>query len=310
MSDRAYGGIEAGGTKFVCAVGMEWGEIVSEKRFATTSPEETIGRAIDFFRKVRETGQIKSIGIGSFGPLDLDETSPTYGYITTSPKPGWRGTNFVGRVRESLGIPVSIDTDVNAAALGEGKWGAAQGLDTFVYLTVGTGIGGGGVINGRPMRGLVHPEMGHIRLPHERDKDLYEGACPYHKDCWEGLAGGEAMEQRWGTKAEDLPDDHPAWALEAGYLAAGIANLIVTISPQRVITGGGITRKKGLIEDVRSRVVRILNGYVAAPEITERIDEYIVPPGLGERAGVLGAMLVGMGGNYSTSKGGKSSESW
>ena len=292
---RVYGGIEAGGTKFLCAVGTGPDDIRAETRFITTTPEETIGHAIDFFKEARERGKIEAIGIGSFGPLDLNIDSPNYGYITTSPKPGWRNANFAGRVQEALNIPVSIDTDVNAAMLGEGKWGAAQGLDTFIYLTVGTGIGGGSVINGRPMRGLVHPEMGHIMLQHDREKDPFEGTCPYHRDCWEGLASGEAMEKRWGSKAEDLPDDHPAWALEAEYLAAGIANLVVTISPQRVIMGGGIMKKNGLLEDVRSRVVRILNGYVAAPEITEKIEEYIVLPGLGDGAGVLGAILVGMG---------------
>jgi fructokinase len=292
---RVYGGIEAGGTKFACAVGTGLDDIWSETRLTTTTPEETIGRAIDFFRKTREKEKIEAIGIGSFGPLDLNPDSPTYGYITSTPKSGWQNTDFAGRVRDALNVPVIIDTDVNAAALGEGKWGAAQGLDTFIYLTVGTGIGGGGVINGRLMRGLVHPEMGHIRLPHDRERDPFEGSCPYHRDCWEGMASGEAIAQRWGTKAEDLSDDHPAWMLEAEYLAVGIANLIVTISSQRVITGGGIMKKNGLIEDVRLRVVSILNGYVIAPEITEKIDEYIVLPGLGDRAGVLGAMAMVMG---------------
>lgn len=295
MSAKIYGGIEAGGTKFVCATGTGPEDIRAEMRFATTTPEETIGRAIEFFREAMRKEPIEAIGIGSFGPLNLCPDSPTYGYITSTPKEGWENTDFAVKVQKALDVPVKIDTDVNAAALGEGKWGAAQGLDTFIYLTVGTGIGGGGVINGRPMRGLVHPEMGHIFIKHVRDMDPYEGICPYHGDCWEGLASGEAMEWRWGKRAEDLPDDHPAWVLEAEYLAAGIANIIATISPQRVITGGGIMKKSGLIEAVRAGVVRLLNGYVAAPEIIERIDEYIVPPGLGDRAGVLGSMVVGMG---------------
>jgi fructokinase len=294
ISDEIYGGIEAGGTKFACATGTGPEDIRAETVFPTTSPEETIGRAIDFFREEAKQYPLAAIGIGSFGPLDLDHDSPTYGYITSTPKADWRNTDFAGRVQKTLGVPVRIDTDVNAAALGEWKWGAARGLDTFIYLTVGTGIGGGGVVNGRPMRGLVHPEMGHIMLPHDRVKDPFAGSCPYHGDCWEGLAGGEAMEQRWGMKAEELPDGHPAWTLEAEYLAAGIASLIVTISPQKVITGGGIMKKKGLIVVVRSGVVEQLNGYVTAPEIMEKIEEYIVLPGLGDRAGVLGAMVVGM----------------
>lgn len=294
MSEKVYGGIEAGGTKFVCAAGTGPEDIRAETRFPTTTPGETIGKAIGFFREVMKKEPIEAIGIGSFGPLDIKLESPTYGYITTSPKPGWENTDFAGKVQRALGVPVRIDTDVNAAALGEGKWGAAQGLDTFIYLTVGTGIGGGGVVNGRPLHGLVHPEMGHIMLPHEREKDPFNGSCPYHGDCWEGLASGEAMERRWAMRAEDLPDGHPAWALEAEYLAAGISDLIVTISPQKVITGGGIMKKNGLVEAVRARVVELLNGYVSVPEITEKIDEYIVPPGLGDRAGVLGAIVVWM----------------
>jgi fructokinase len=293
-SEKLYGGIEAGGTKFICVVGTGADDIRAETAFPTTSPEETIGRAIQFFRQESVKERIEAIGIGSFGPLDLDLDSPTYGYITTSPKAGWRNTDFAGRVQKALGIPVRIDTDVNAAALGERKWGAARGLDTFIYLTVGTGIGGGGVINGRPMRGLVHPEMGHIMVPHDWDKDPFGGSCPYHGDCWEGLASGEAVERRWGKKAENLPDGHPAWVLEAEYLATGIANLIVTISPQRVVLGGGLMKKSGLIEAVRVGVVKLLNGYVTAPDISERIKEYIILPGLGDRAGVLGAMIVGM----------------
>jgi fructokinase len=295
MSEKVYGGIEAGGTKFVCAAGTGPEDIRAEARFPTTSPEETIERAIEFFSEVMKEESLETVGIGSFGPLDLRPNSPTYGYITTSPKSGWENTDFAGRVHKELGIPIKIDTDVNAAALGEGKWGAAQGLDTFIYLTVGTGIGGGGVINGRPMGGLVHPEMGHILIKHDGNSGAFEGSCPYHGDCWEGLASGEAMERRWGMKAEDLPDGHLGWTLEVEYLAAGIANLIVTISPQRVITGGGIIKKNGLIEAVRVRVVELLNGYVTAPEITENIDQYIVLPGLGDRAGVLGAIVAGMG---------------
>ena len=295
MKEKVYGGIEAGGTKFVCATGSGPEDIRAETRFPTTTPGETIGRAIEFFRGEMKKWEIGAVGIGSFGPLDLDPASPAYGYITTTPKEDWANTDLAGTIQRALGAPVRIDTDVNAAALGEGKWGTARGLDTFIYLTVGTGIGGGGLVNGKPIHGLVHPEMGHIFVKHDRNTDVFKGCCPYHGDCWEGLASGAAMEERWGKKAEELPDGHPGWALETEYLAAGIMNLIVTVSPQKVITGGGIMKKSGLIESVRERVKELLNGYVAAAEITERIAEYIVLPGLGDRAGVLGAMAVGMG---------------
>jgi fructokinase len=295
MNEKLYGGIEAGGTKFVCAVGTGPDDIRAETRFPTTTPDETIGKAIAFFKEAAEQEQIASIGIGSFGPLDLDPDSATYGFITTSPKAGWKHTDFAGRVARELGVPVKIDTDVNAAALGEWKRGVALGLDTFIYLTVGTGIGGGGLINGKPIWGLVHPEMGHMRIPHDMQKDPYKGSCPYHGDCWEGLSSGEAMEARWFLKPEDLPDSHPGWELVTYYLSAGIVNLIVVLSPQKVVTGGGIMKKAGLIEAVRGKVQELLAGYVQAPEITENIADYIVLPRLGDRAGVLGAMVVGMG---------------
>lgn len=285
-----YGGIEAGGTKFICAVGSADGGLAAEVRFETTSPEETIGKSIAFFRQLPEP--ITAVGIGSFGPLDLDPSSTSYGFITNSDKPGWRDTDFAGTVQRSLGVPVGFDTDVNAAALGEHRWGAGVGLDNFLYLTVGTGIGGGGVFGGRPMHGLIHPEMGHIRIPHDFAVDPFPGTCPYHGDCLEGLAGGRTMETRYGQPAETLPDDHPAWALEARYLALGIANFIVTLSPQRIIVGGGVMSKSGLLEAVRQEVVELLAGYVNAPAVTENIENYIVPPVLGNHAGVLGAISL------------------
>ena len=219
-----YGGIEAGGTKFVCAVGTGPSDLRIEPSFPTTTAEETIGRAIAFFQKQQEP--LTAIGIGSFGPIDPNPASPTFGYITTTPKPGWANTDFAGTIQRALGIPVSLDTDVNVAALGEHHWGAAQGLDSFIYLTVGSGIGGGGMMNGQLMHGLLHPEMGHIRIPHDWNTDPYAGFCPYHGDCLEGLAAAPAMELRWGQPPETLPVDHSAWSLEAGYLAMGLANFI------------------------------------------------------------------------------------
>ncbi|MDI7275643.1 MAG: ROK family protein [Anaerolineae bacterium] len=285
-----YGGIEAGGTKFVCAVGSGPDDLRAEQRFPTTTPEETIGRAIEFFRAWPEP--LLAVGIASFGPVDPNPASPTFGYITTTPKPGWAHTDIAGAVRRALNVPVGFDTDVNGAALGEHRWGAAQGLDTFIYLTVGTGIGGGGMVNGRLIHGLVHPEMGHVRVPHDRQADPYPGSCPYHGDCLEGLACGPAIEQRWGARGETLPPDHPAWPLEAEYLALGLVNYIVTLSPQRIIVGGGIMDQPRLFPLLRRRVQALLNGYLQVPAILEGIDGYIVPPALGRRAGVLGAIAL------------------
>lgn len=287
-----YGGIEAGGTKFVCAVGTGPGDLPAETQFPTTTPVETIGRAIAFFRRQPEPESLAAIGIGSFGPVDLHPASPTFGYITGTPKPGWAQANLVGTIQDALGIAVNLDTDVNAAALGEHRWGAAQGLDTFIYVTVGTGIGGGGMVNGQLMHGLAHPEMGHIRITHDWNTDSYAGSCSYHGDCLEGLAAGTAIKLRWGQPPETLPADHPAWLLEARYLAMGLVNFIYTLSPQRIIIGGGVMKQAQLLPMVRQNVQELLNGYVPTPQLLGGIDDYIVPPSLGKRAGVLGAIAL------------------
>lgn len=289
-----YGGIEAGGTKFVCAVGTGPEDIRAEIRFPTASPADTIQKAVDFFREQQEIMRrpLAAIGIAAFGPLDPDRTSPTFGYITSTPKPGWQNADLAGEVARALNLPVGFDTDVNGAALAEGRWGAAQGLDTVLYLTIGTGFGGGGLVGGQLMHGLIHPEMGHIRIPHDRLRDPFEGACPYHGDCLEGLAAGPALEKRWGARAETLPPDHPAWDLESHYLALGLHNYICTLSPQRIIMGGGVMSQPQLFPLVRAKTAELLNGYVQSPQILENIDEYIVPPALGAQAGVLGAFAL------------------
>lgn len=288
-----FGGIEAGGTKFVCAIGTGPDDVRAQTRFPTTTPEETIGRTIAFFRKQgKQHGPVSAVGISSFGPVDPNPASATYGFITTTPKPGWPNTDLGGEVSRALGVWVSLDTDVNGAALGEWRWGAAQGLDTFIYLTVGTGIGGGGMVNGRLIHGLMHPEMGHILIPHDWDADPYEGHCIYHGDCLEGLACGPAISERWGRQAETLPEDHPAWALEAHYLALALANFTLTLSPQRIIMGGGVMAQPYLFPRVRRNVQTALNGYLQARAIVDEIEKYIVPPGLGDRAGVLGAIAL------------------
>ncbi len=291
---KYFGGIEAGGTKFVCVVTDESKNVLEETRFPTTTPDETMGRVLAFFREQNQAlpEPVSAIGIACFGPIDPEPKSPSYGYITTTPKAGWINTPVVQPLRDVFGVPVAIDTDVNTAAIGEGKWGAAVGLDNFIYWTIGTGVGGGGVINGKPIHGLIHPEMGHMRLPHDWTKDPFAGNCPYHGDCFEGLAAGPALAARWGQAGDTLPPEHPAWALEAHYIALALQNLICTVSPQKIILGGGVMQQEQLFPMVRAEVLHLLSGYVQSPTILEHIDEYIVPPGLGNRAGVLGAIAL------------------
>jgi fructokinase len=290
-----FGGIEAGGTKFVCAVGTGPDDVRAEVRFPTTTPEETMGRAIAFFREQEgKHGRVSAIGIAAFGPLDPNPTSPTYGYITATPKPGWAHTNFAGAIRHALNLPVTFDTDVNGAALGEHRWGAAQGLDTFIYLTIGTGVGGGVMVNGQLLHGLVHPELGHISLPHDWSQDPYAGHCPFHGDCLEGMTAGPAIAARWGQPAYELAPDHPAWELEAHYLALGLRSFICTLSPQRIILGGGVMEQPHLWPLLRRKTLEQLNGYVQSPALLNHIDSYLVPPALGNRAGVLGALALAM----------------
>lgn len=278
-----YGGLETGGTWCVAAVGRGPDDLDAIERFPTTTPGETIGRCADFFA---EHGPIERLGVGSFGPVDVDPASATWGNVTTTPKPGWAHVPVAAPLAEALGIGVVFDTDVNAAALGEFRWGAGQGSDPFVYVTVGTGIGGGVVSGGRPVHGRMHPELGHIRIPHDRERDPYEGSCPYHGDCLEGLACGPAIAQRWGVPGSELPDGHPAWDLEADYLAAGMVALACILSPHRIVVSGGVGRRPGMHEAITARVDQLLADYMPAPEI--------VAPALGDRAGVLGALALAM----------------
>jgi fructokinase len=283
-----YGGIEAGGTKWVCAIADRPGQPLKTETFPTTGPAQTVSRATRFFS---ENGPVDVIGVGAFGPVDLRQDSPTWGTITTTPKPGWGDTDLVGALRSRLNVPIALDTDVNAAALGEWRWGAAVGLETFFYITVGTGIGGGAVVNGRILHGLLHPEFGHIRIPHDREADPFEGICPYHGDCLEGLASGEAIRQRWHRPGEELSGAAP-WEIEAEYLALALVNVICMLSPQRIIIGGGVAEQPTLLPLARQRVRELLAGYLRAPELTDPdgIDRYIVTPDLGRSAGVVGAI--------------------
>lgn len=275
------GGVEAGGTKLVCAVGTGPDDVRAEACFPTTSPDETLGRAARFLRAHAPA----AVGVASFGPLDLDPRSPTAGHITRTPKPGWAGVDVAGVFRRALGVPVAIDTDVNGAALAESRWGAGGGADPLVYVTVGTGIGGGAIVAGRPLHGLLHPEMGHLRVPRE-PADAFPGACPFHGDCLEGLASGRAVRERRGLPGEALRVDDPVWALVARYLALGLANIVTVLSPRRIVVGGGVMRHPSLLARVREHVRAIVAGYVPVPE------QLIVAPALGERAGVLGALAL------------------
>jgi len=291
MKQQLLGGIEAGGTKFVCAIGTGPDDIRAEVRFSTTTPEETVGRAVEFFSQAAVPEPLAAIGVASFGPIDPDPGSPTWGHITSTPKHGWAQADLIGPIARALGVPVGFDTDVNGAALGEHRWGAAQGRETFVYLTIGTGIGGGAMVEGQLLHGLVHPEMGHMLMARRQD-DKFPGACPYHGACLEGLASGPAIEMRWGAKPETLPVDHPAWELEAYYLALGLANLVCALSPQRIILGGGVMSQAQLFPLIRRRLRQFLNDYIQAPAITIDNSGFIVPPGLGHRSGVLGAIAL------------------
>jgi fructokinase len=308
VSAAVLGAVEAGGAKFVCAIGSGPQDLV-RATIPTTTPAETLGRVVEFFQHEITARPLTALGVASFGPVDLDPHSPKFGFITSTPKPRWSNVDICGVLRRALAsgagprpaggldVPIGFDTDVNAAALAEARWGAARdlkasGLDNILYITVGTGIGGGVLVDGSPLHGLIHPEMGHILIPQNREEDPFPGVCPFHGDCLEGLASGLAMELRWGVKAGHLEPDHPAWRLEARYLAMGLASLVCVLSPRRIVMGGGVMHNLGLFPMIRENLRECLNGYVQAPDILESIDSYLVPPLLGDDAGVLGALVL------------------
>jgi len=293
MMKPLFGAIETGGTKCNLMIARSPDDILAEIRIPTTMPDETIGKAVGFFKPYVQRGELAALGVGAFGPLDLDPGSATYGYVLPTPKPGRSMTNLYASLKQALDIPVAFETDVNAAAYGEHAWVEANRvLDPFVYITVGTGIGVGTLVNGKLLHGMLHSEAGHLFLPKDSLRDPFEGICPFHKNCLEGLACGPAMQKRWGISAEVLPDDHPAWQLETEYLAYGISNLIFTLSPRRIVLGGGVLQRAGLLQKVREQVMINLNGYFQSPLIMEQIDSYIVAPGLGSRSGMLGAVAL------------------
>ena len=285
---KLYGALEAGGTKMVLAIVNGQGELLDRISLPTGTPAETMPQMIDYFRKE----PISALGIACFGPLDLNPGSDTYGTITATPKLAWRNYPVLAAFRDALGVPAGLDTDVNAAALAEASLGAARGLDSCLYITVGTGLGGGVIIHGKPVHGLMHPEIGHIPIRPEEDDPMPHGVCPYHDCCPEGMAAGPAIEKRWGVSAKELPPEHPAWKLEAAYLAQVCANAILSFSPEKIIMGGGVMQQKFLFPMIREKTVGLLNGYITHPAIDSRLTDTIVEPGLGTESGIMGAYLL------------------
>ncbi|MDO5407666.1 MAG: ROK family protein [Eubacteriales bacterium] len=283
-----FGALEAGGTKMVCAIGNENGEILDRVSIPTETPEVTLPKLLEYF----QGKEILALGIGCFGPIDLNESSETFGYITTTPKLAWANCDICGYFRENLGIPVGFDTDVNGSLLGEATWGCLKGLDTAMYITIGTGVGAGIMAGGRLQHGMLHPECGHMLLP-VRSDDHYAGKCPYHGTCLESMAAGPAIEARWGQKAETLYDRPEVWELEAHYIAVAVVNFIMILSPQKIVLGGGVMHKDGLIEMVREKVTRLAAGYIQTKELAD-MDSYLVLPSLDDNQGIMGALKLGM----------------
>lgn len=282
------GALEAGGTKMVCAVGDEQGRLLKRAVFPTQTPGTTMPLLVDFF----SNEGIEALGIGCFGPIDPNKNSKTYGYITSTPKLAWKNCNIVKILNDALNIPIGFDTDVNVAALGEMTWGALKGCEVAMYITIGTGVGVGVCINGSPLHGLIHPEAGHILL-RKLEHDDYKGSCPYHSDCFEGLASGPAIEGRWKKKAYDLQDVPEVWDMEAHYIAQALADYILCYSPNRIVLGGGVMHQKQLFPLIWAKVPEYLGGYVNSDMINKHIEDYIVPTGLGDDSGIKGALRLG-----------------
>lgn len=281
------GAIEGGGTKFVCGIGTTDGEVFERLSIPTRTPEETLDQVVGFFKKKG----IAALGIGTFGPVDVNPNSPTYGSVMKTPKPHWSGYRILDHVSNHLDVPVGFDTNVNAAAMGEAVWGAAAGLNSCLYMTIGTGIGAGAILEGKLVHGLTHPEMGHISV-NRHPLDSYEGHCPFHRDCLEGMASGPAVEKRWGMKAFELKNSHIAWEYESFYIGQALSNYILVLSPEKIILGGGIMNQAHLFPRIRQHVQTRLNDYVEHPALTENIENYIVPPVLGHNAGLIGALAL------------------
>lgn len=286
------GGIEAGGTKFICGIADRDGVILDTIRIPTEAPAQTLAAVASFFQSaVERHGALAGLSIGSFGPLSLRPAAPDFGSITSTPKPGWSGVDLVGYFRNALGVPVAIDTDVNCSAVGERLFGSGRGLDSFCYVTIGTGIGVGMIVNGAPYGGANHPEAGHIRLPRAPGDEAFAGHCPFHGDCLEGLACGPAMMARWGVRPPELPDDHPAWAIEADYIAGLCANLTYIMRPDRIILGGGVMQRPHIYGLIRNALGEKLAGYDSSIRDLD-LNDYIAQPTAGASAGLCGALAI------------------
>ena len=283
-----YGALEAGGTKMVCALGDENGHILEQVSIPTVTPEETMPKIIEYFQGKK----IEALGVASFGPVDLDKSSPTYGYITKTPKLAWANYNLVGALKDALNIPIGFDTDVDGSLLGEVTWGAAKGLMDVAYITIGTGVGGGILSGGKVIHGMMHPEMGHVKVI-PVPGDTYAGKCPFHGNCLEGMAAGPAIKDRWGVPANELVDKPEVWEYEADYIAQAVVMLILTVSPKKVILGGGVMHQLQLFPLIRNKVAEKLNGYLVTKEL-EDLDNYIVPAGCNDDQGIMGAIKLAM----------------
>ena len=281
-----FGAIEAGGTKIICAILDQNAKILKESSILTTTPEETSKQILSFFSSYK----ISSLGIGTFGPIDLHPQSPTFGSILNTPKLPWKNFNYI-KSFSSLGIPISIDTDVNAACLGEATFGSSKGLNNVVYITIGTGIGIGVISEGKLLHGMMHPEGGHMLIS-KNDKDDFESVCPYHTNCFEGLASGPSLKKRWGKEANELKNDEKVWELEADYIAQALVNIILMLQPQRIILGGGVMHQEQLFPLIRQKVKNKINNYLITKEL-ENMDEYIVPCSLNDKQGILGSFKIG-----------------
>ena len=282
------GALEAGGTKMVCAVGDENGQILERVSIVTENPDKTMPEILEFFRQYT----LDAIGIGTFGPVDLDRTSPTYGYITSTPKISWRNFNLLGSMKREFAVPIGLDTDANASAIGEASYGITRGLDSSIYITVGTGIGVGVILDGKAVHGMQHPEAGHILLV-RHPEDNYTGRCPYHPNCLEGLASGPAIEERFGVKAAELPGDSLAWEIESFYLAQALVDFTLVYSPKRIVLGGGVMHQKQLFPKIREKYREMLNHYVDTPYVKD-LNNYIVPYSLDDNQGIMGCIRIGL----------------
>jgi len=295
MAEKYFGAVELGGTKTIALIAKDHKTILARKRFPTLSPGETIAQIKSFFLENPVTGsQLAAVGVGSFGPLDLNPDSDTFGFVTTTPKAGWQFYDLKSEIESGLQCAVSLDTDVNAAALGEYRFRDNPVLNNLAYITIGTGIGGGFIVNGNLIHGLLHPEFGHLYIPHDTQVDPFTGICPYHQDCFEGLASGPALNARWGQLPELLPPDHTGWDLESEYISLALVNLVCTLSPEVIILGGGVMHQTQLYQKVRLKLQRRINKYIQSRSLDDHLDQYIIPPKLGENSGILGALSLAM----------------